>query len=96
MSIVAENQADIAFLLERSFSAGTASMRAGRATGASSNDLVRLAFTGESQRILPCDRSDAGACVRTWRKLPAHRRTAAVRAQLRDGIRYVKAKETRG
>lgn len=78
---IEEMQADIAFLLLRAGSAGSFSCSADRWTGMSSNALVRLAYGGE-QDCMPSDRSDYAACVRTYVRLPKHRRTPDVRAGL--------------
>ncbi|MBA9071786.1 hypothetical protein FHR71_005572 [Methylobacterium sp. RAS18] len=79
---IAEMEADIAFLLLRAGSAGSASFSSGRWTGLSSNALVSVAYGGE-QHTMPGDRSDYAACVRTYARLPKHRRTPTVRAALR-------------
>ncbi|MFG1302675.1 hypothetical protein V5F34_00850 [Xanthobacter autotrophicus] len=77
-----ELEADIAFLLVR---AGQASMLsfgdAGRFTGMSSNALVNLAYGGK-QDWMPYDRSDYAACVRSYVRLPKHRKTKEVRKGL--------------
>jgi hypothetical protein len=73
----AEMEADIAFLLLRAGCAGSCSFSSDRWTGQSSNALVALAYGGK-QTAMPWDRSDYAACVRTVRRLPRHRRTAAV------------------
>lgn len=74
-------QADIAFLLLRCKCAGSCSFTNDRWTGMSSNALVAFAYGGE-QDCMPSDRSDYAACVRTFRRLPEHRRTPAVREAL--------------
>ncbi len=78
---VREMEADIAFLVMRARAAGTAYFGRDRWTGTSSNSLVDLAYGGE-QRCMPGDRGDYAACVRTYVRLPAHRKTAEVRAGL--------------
>jgi hypothetical protein len=78
----AEMEADIAFLLLRAGCAGSCSFSSDRWTGQSSNSLVALAYGGK-QAAMPWDRSDYAAYVRTVRRLPKHRRTAAVMAGLR-------------
>lgn len=75
-------EADIAFLLARSASAGSVNFMPGRWTGMSSNALVALAYGGE-QTAMPSDRADYAACVRTFWRLPKHRKTADVRAGLK-------------
>jgi hypothetical protein len=77
-----EQQADTAFLLARAGHAGSCSFAPGRWTGMSSNAIVSVAFGGE-QTALPSDMSDYLACVRTFRRLPRHRRTPTVRAALK-------------
>lgn len=73
-----ELEADINFLLAR---AGMASMVSfgddGRWTGMSSNALVNLAYGGKQDRM-PYDRSDYAACVRSYVRLPKHRKTKEV------------------
>ena len=90
----AQMQEDIDFLVHRATATGKVSFGddGRRFTGASSNDLVRLAYTGECQGILPSDYSDAGACARTWAMLPAHRQTVAVHRRLIEGIEKVRSK----
>ena len=84
---VAELQADVAFLLLRAGSAGRFSCSSGdRWTGMSSNALVCVAYGGEQHSMLS-DRSDYAACVRTYARLPKHRRTPAVR----DALKAAKA-----
>jgi hypothetical protein len=78
----AQLEADVAFLLHRSSEAGVCSFSADRWIGLSSNALVCLAYGGV-QDAMPYDRSDYAACVRAFRRLPKHRRTAEVRAGLR-------------
>lgn len=78
----AQMEADIAFLLLRAGAAGTASFTSDRWTGVSSNALVALAYGG-AQSEMPSDRGDYAACVRTYKRLPRHRKTEAVRAGLR-------------
>lgn len=68
---------DIKFLLLRAGSAGSCSFSSDRWTGQSSNAIVALAYGGE-QTAMPADRADYAACVRTVRRLPAHRRTEVV------------------
>jgi len=75
-------EADIAFLLARSGHAGSCSFAPGRWTGMSSNAIVSVAFGGP-QSAMPSDREDYAACVRTYARLPRHRRTEAVRDALR-------------
>jgi len=75
-------EADVAFLLLRARAAGSMSLRNNRWTGLSSNALVEFAYGGV-QSAMPSDRGDYAACVRTYVRLPAHRKTAAVRAALR-------------
>ena len=79
---LAEQQADTAFLLARAGHAGSCSFAPGRWTGMSSNAIVSVAFGGD-QIALPSDMSDYLACVRTFRRLPRHRRTPTVRAALK-------------
>lgn len=78
----AELEADFAFLLARSSAAGSCRFGGKRWTGMSSNSLVAFAYGGKQDRM-PSDRNDYGACVRTYVRLPKHRRTAAVRAALK-------------
>ena len=80
-------QADIAFLLLRCSAAGSVSFMDDRWTGMSSNALVKVAYGGE-QDALPHDRSDYAACVRTYARLPRHRRTPAVRKALKDAREF--------
>lgn len=80
---IVELEADVAFLLLRSGSAGSVSFTSDRWTGMSSNSLVAFAYGGE-QRHMPADRGDYAACVRTYVRLPRHRKTSAVRAALRN------------
>ena len=75
-------KADIAFLLARSGHAGSCSFSPGRWTGMSSNAIVSVAFGGE-QTDMPSDRGDYAACVRTFARLPRHRRTHAVKDAMR-------------
>ncbi|MEZ0249722.1 MAG: hypothetical protein ACAH20_02045 [Methylobacteriaceae bacterium] len=79
---IAELQADVAFLLARCAEAGRAGFSSDRWTGMSSNALVSVAYGGE-QAAMPYDRFDYAACVRTYARLPRHRRTPEVRAALR-------------
>lgn len=74
-------KADIAFLLLRADSAGSCNFTNARWTGMSSNSLVAVAYGGK-QRDFPSDRSDYAACVRTFVRLPLHRRTPEVRKAL--------------
>ena len=83
---VAELNADIKFLLERSSEAGSCDFTNERWTGTSSNALVRFAYGGKHD-CMPSDRSDYGACLRTVRRLPRHRRTPQVMAALREARR---------
>lgn len=83
MSLTREQlEADVAFLVLRARCAGSAYFGADRWTGMSSNALVDLAYGGE-QTAMPSDRSDYAACVRTYARLPVHRRTKAVREGLK-------------
>lgn len=75
-------QEDVDFLLLRAMSAGSVSFTANRWTGQSSNALVSVAYGG-AQDAFPYDRSDYAACVRTFKRLPSHRKTLAVRTALR-------------
>lgn len=75
-------EADVAFLVLRAKSAGSISFNDQRWTGQSSNALVDLAYGGE-QTAMPSDRGDYAACVLTYARLPAHRKTEAVRAALK-------------
>ena len=75
-------QADIAFLLARAGHAGSCSFVPGRWTGMSSNAIVAVAFGG-AQTAMPSDRGDYAACVRTFARLPRHRRTEAVKEAMR-------------
>ena len=75
-------KADIAFLLMRSQSAGKVSFTNDRWIGMSSNALVALAYGGK-QDAMPRDRGDYAACVRTYVRLPQHRKTPEVRAGLK-------------
>ena len=84
-------QEDIDFLVHRAARAGHVRFSE-RFTGVSSNDLVRLAYTGMSDKALPRDHGDAHACARTWEMLPKHRRNADVRAQLERGFQAVARK----
>jgi hypothetical protein len=77
----AQLQADIDFLVMRANAAGCCDFTNDRWTGLSSNSLVNFAFGGKHD-CMPSDRSDYAACVRTFRRLPAHRRTRAVVAAL--------------
>lgn len=77
-----EHEQDIAFLVERQRAAGSCDFTSDRWTGMSSNSLVCVAYGGP-QEHMPYDRGDYAACVRTVRRLPRHRRTAAVMAALR-------------
>lgn len=92
----AQMQEDIDFLLYRAMDAG--SFRFGddrlRCVGVSSNEIVRLAYTGEhrGEGYMPSDHSDAGACARTWAMLPAHRQTTGVHRKVIEGIEKVRAK----
>lgn len=79
---LAEAEADIAFLLSRAGHAGSCSFDKGRWTGMSSNSIVAVAFGGK-QTALPADRGDYAACVRTFARLPRHRRTEAVKDALK-------------
>ena len=88
----AQMQEDIDFLLDRTMEAGTCRFGGDRFTGLSSNDLVRLAYTGEHRGRLPSDYADAGACVRTWAMLPAHRQTDRVHRKMLEGIEAVRAR----
>lgn len=83
---VEEMQADIDFLLLRADCAGSCSFTSDRWTGMSSNSLVALAYGGR-QSCMPSDRSDYAACVRTFLRLPKHRKTQKVR----DGLRKARA-----
>lgn len=74
-------QADVAFLLMRADCAGSCNFTSDRWTGMSSNALVSVAYGGD-QPDLPWDRGDYAACVRTFVRLPQHRRTPEVRAAL--------------
>ena len=78
---IAELEADVAFLVLRSMRAGSFGGEAKRWTGLSSNALVALAYGGK-QDEWPSDRDDYAACVRTFVRLPRHRRTPEVRAGL--------------
>ena len=77
---------DIAFLLERSMQAGSASFTADRWTGASSNYLVSVCYEWPHPLAKPSDRSDLDACRRTWKRLPPHRRTEKGERLLCDWI----------
>lgn len=92
----AQLQEDIEFLLHRSTEAGRFSFNdhETRTVGRSSNELVRLAYTGEhrGEHYMPLDYSDAGACARTWALLPVHRQTTPVHRKLMEGIEKVRAK----
>lgn len=79
---VTPEQADIQFLLSRALCAGSCSFSADRWTGLSSNAIVSVAYGGH-QTETPSDRSDWAACVRTFRRLPQHRRTNAVRQAMK-------------
>jgi len=79
---IAQTREDVAFLLLRADRAGSCRFGPGRWTGMSSNALVAVAFGGP-QSSLPSDREDYAACVRTYARLPVHRRTPAVRAALK-------------
>lgn len=72
---------DIAFLLARAGEAGSVHFTSDRWTGSSSNALVSLAYGGK-QGAMPHDRGDYAACVRTYVRLPKHRKTPAVRRGL--------------
>lgn len=91
----AQLQEDIDFLLHRATATGSVAFGddGRRFTGVSSNELVRLAYTGEHRGddYMPRDHSDAGACARTWAMLPAHRQTTRVHQKLIEGIEAVKA-----
>lgn len=76
-----EMQADIAFLLLRAGCAGACYFGSDRWTGTSSNALVSVAYGGD-QDAMPWDRGDYAACVRTYVRLPTHRKTGAVRDAL--------------
>lgn len=78
---IARLEADVAFLVRRASEGGIARFTADRWTGLSSNALVALAYGGE-QTVMPLDRGDYAACVRTYWRLPRHRKTAAVKAGL--------------
>lgn len=74
-------EADIEFLVLRADDAGSCYFGEGRWTGASSNSLVTFAYGGKHS-CMPSDRDDYGACLRTVRRLPKHRRTKKVMAAL--------------
>lgn len=82
MSLTREQlEADVAFLLLRADAAGSINFTNDRWTGMSSNALVALAYGGK-QTAMPSDRADYAACVRSYHRLPRHRKTAEVRAAL--------------
>lgn len=89
---MSEVKADLDFLLARALKADSCSFSNERWTGASSNALVELAYTGKHNGCLPSDRSDYAACVRTFRRLPKHRQTEAVRAKLKEGRDYYRSR----
>lgn len=82
LDALSRSEEDTAFLLARAGHAGSSSFTKGRWTGMSSNAIVSVAFGGE-QTDMPADKSDYLACVRTYRRLPRHRRTPEVRAALK-------------
>jgi hypothetical protein len=78
MTTSSEAGQDIEFLVTRTMAAGCCDFTNERWTGMSSNSIVAVAY-GMEQKHLPSDRSDWAACVRTFRRLPSHRRTPRVR-----------------
>lgn len=79
-----ELEADVAFLLARANQANYFSLGKNRDTGASSNALVRFAYTKEEPKYWPHDQSDYAACLRAFASLPAHRRTPEVGRKLQE------------
>lgn len=80
-----EARKDIQFLSRRAELAGSFAFSDGeRATGVSSNAIVRLAYGGAvpSADELPMDIYDLRACERAFQKLPEHRKTDAVKAAM--------------
>ena len=69
---------DIEFLERRALIAGHFLSGDLRDFGASSNQLVHFAYTGEHDGTMPFDMSDLAACVRALASLPDHRRTHRV------------------
>ena len=79
-------EADLAFLADRACQTGSVSFGGKRETGMSSNAIVAWVYGIGDQDRMPMDRVDYGACVRTVRKMPAHRQAAA-----REALRRAKA-----
>ena len=74
-------QEDINFLATRQKRTGGWYSDRKRDWGISSNSLVSFAY-GVGSPEMPSDWSDYAACVRVARKMPRHRRTAAVMTAL--------------
>lgn len=71
--MIFKEQADFDFLLDR-FAQSIDDPK--DEIGMSSNSIVAIAYGIQSlaEQELPADKSDLERCVKTWQKLPAHRR----------------------